>query len=327
MLTWLVVLLVVAGVTAWITWMPGRSHRGPLPPLSSAERESRERLERHVRWLAGAIGERNVWRPDALSAAASYLEAEVRGLGLEPRAQEFSVAERPVRNLEAELRGREQRVVVLGAHYDSVAGSPGANDNASGVAALLEVARALRAEALTLTLRFVFFVNEEPPWFSTEDMGSLHYARRCRERGDSIESMLSIETVGYYADREGSQAYPFPLGLVYPSRGDFVAFVSRMRDRALVTRSLSAFRRGAAFPSQGAAAPAVLPGVGWSDHWSFWRVGVPAMMVTDTAPYRYPAYHVADDTPEELDYERLARVVTGLIAVTRELAGGASRSG
>jgi hypothetical protein len=326
MLSGLVLVLVVAGLWAWITWMPGRSHRGPLPPLSSAERESRERLERHVGWLAGTLGERNAWRLDALSASAAYLEAELRGLGLEPRTQRFELPQGAVRNVEAELRGREERVVVLGAHYDSVAGSPGANDNASGVASLLELARALRGESLTLALRFVFFVNEEPPWFSGEDMGSLRYARRCRERGDRIAGMLSIETVGYYADHEGSQAYPFPLGLAYPSRGDFVAFVSRMRDRALVTRCLSAFRRGAAFPSEGAAAPAGLPGVGWSDHWSFWRIGVPALMVTDTAPYRDPAYHAADDTPERLDYERLARVVSGLIAVARELAGAGSRS-
>ena len=322
MLTWLVLLLAAASVTAWITWMPGRSHRGALPPLSEAEQESRVRLERHVRHLAGAIGERNLWRRAPLAAAAAYLEAELRTLGLEPRAQEFDVEGEVVRNVEAELPGGQQQVVVLGAHYDSVLGSPGANDNASGVAALLELARALRPQPLVRTVRFVFFVNEEPPFFTSEGMGSLHYARRCRERGERIEAMLSIETVGYYADRGGSQAYPFPLGFFYPARGDFVAFVGRMRDRGLVTRSLSAFRRGAAFPSEGAAAPAFLPGVGWSDHWSFWRIGVPAVMVTDTALYRYPAYHAADDTPEKVDYDRLARAVTGLDAVARELAGG-----
>jgi hypothetical protein len=133
--------------------------------------------------------------------------------------------------------------------------------------------------------------------------------------------MLSLETIGYYSDQPGSQRYPFPLGLFYPGSGHFIAFVSNLRSRSLLHRALGAFRRHARFPSEGVAAPAFIPGLDWSDHWSFWEQGYPAIMVTDTALYRYPWYHSVQDTPERIDYERLARVVAGLHGMLRELAG------
>ena len=198
----------------------------------------------------------------------------------------------------------------------------GANDNASGVAVLLALARALSPEKAARTLRFVAFANEEPPHFQNESMGSWAYALSCQQRGDDIVAMISLETMGYYSDEEDSQSYPFPMSAAYPSTGSFIGFVGNVASRHLVRRVVGSFREHAAFPSEGAALPSWIPGVGWSDHWSFWQAGYRAIMVTDTAPFRYPHYHTEQDTPDKLDYERLARVTLGLEKVIRELATG-----
>ena len=162
-------------------------------------------------------------------------------------------------------------------------------------------------------------MNEEPPFFKTDEMGSRVYARRSKERGENIVAMFSLETIGYYSDRPRSQRYPFPLNLFYPKRGDFIAFVANLASRALLHETISAFRASARFPSEGVAAPAFVPGIDWSDQWSFWRHGIPALMITDTAPYRYPHYHLRSDTPDKVDYERLAVVVAGLERMFRAL--------
>lgn len=162
-------------------------------------------------------------------------------------------------------------IVIVGAHYDSVAGCPGADDNASGVAALLVPARELATANPLRTLRFVAFANEEPPYFQTAEMGSRVFARNCRARGENVVAMMSLETIGYYSDEDGSQKYPAPFGAFYPSRGNFIAFVGNLASRALVHRAVGAFRRRASFPSEGGALPGFVPGVGWSDHWSFWQ--------------------------------------------------------
>jgi Zn-dependent M28 family amino/carboxypeptidase len=209
---------------------------------------------------------------------------------------------------------------VIGAHYDSVAGTAGANDNASGVAALLELGRLLKKTKPERTVRLVAFVNEEPPWFQTEEMGSLVYARRAKKRGERIVAMLALETIGCYSDLPKSQHYPAPFNMFYPDTGNFIAFVGNLRSRSLLRRAIGTFRATTPFPSEGVAAPESISGIGWSDHWSFWQEGYPALMVTDTAPFRYLHYHESEDTPEKLDYERMARVVTGLGRVAMELA-------
>ena len=189
-----------------------------------------------------------------------------------------------------------------------------------GVAGLLALARAWADRKPARTVRFVAFANEEPPFFQTGQMGSLVYARRCRQRRENIVAMMSLETIGCYDAAKGSQRYPFPVGLFYPSRGDFIGFVSNTRNAPLVRRCVAAFRRHAQFPSEGGALPGGLPGIGWSDHWAFWQAGYPAVMVTDTAPFRYPHYHTPQDTPDKLDYTSLARVIAGLDKVLDELA-------
>jgi hypothetical protein len=307
--------------------MPGRSHSGPPPPLTVEEEEILRRLEKHVSILAGEMGERNLWHYEALLATAEYIEKTLEELNFDVVSQVYEVEGKKVRNLGTEIAGslRSGRIVLVGAHYDSVLGSPGANDNASGVAALLEIARLLAGKAFPDTVRLTAFVNEEPPFFQTERMGSWVYARAARKRGDNITAALSLETVGFYSDEPGSQAYPPPFSLAYPDRGNFIGFVGNLSSGGLVRRCVASFRGGTPFPSEGIAAPSSLPGVGWSDHWAFWQEGFPGVMVTDTAPYRYPHYHEKTDTPDRLDYGSMARVVAGLARVVEDLAGSEDR--
>ncbi len=297
-----------------MTGMPGSSWSGPLPPLTGEQQRIHDNLKRHVAALAGRIGERNVWRPEAMAAAAAYIRKTLEEAGYTVSVQPFTSRGLTVDNLEAVLpgHGAADEIIVAGAHYDSVAGTPGANDNASGVAALLELARLLAGTALPRSVRFVAFANEEAPFFYSDEMGSKRYAARARARGERIAAMLSLETIGYYTDQPASQRYPFPFSLFYPDTGNFIGFVGDLSSWRLVRRATGAFRASTAFPSEGVAAPRATKGVHWSDHWSFWEAGYPAIMVTDTALYRYPHYHAATDTPDKLDYTGLARVTGGL---------------
>ena len=302
--------------------MPGPAFTGPLPALTPEQEVLRTRLERHVRALAADIGVRSGDEYAKVQRAAAYIERELQALGFSVASQEFSANGRIYRNLEATLGGTtlRQEVVVLGAHYDSAEEAPGADDNASGVAAVLELARVFAKAPQARTVRFVLFPNEEPPWFATSDMGSRHYAAEARARNDQIVAMMSIESIGYYDSDPGTQRYPFPLNYAYPDVGDFIGFVSNLKSRGLLHQAISAFRAHTRFPTQGAAAPAWVPGVWWSDHWSFWKEGYPAIMISDTALYRNPFYHTPQDTPDRLDYDRTARVVDGLAHVVRALA-------
>lgn len=279
-------------------------------------------LRRHVEALAATP--RNVEHYKALLRAERYIADQLVAAGYTPAVQEYDAAGGfRVANVEAERRGstRPDRIIVIGAHYDSIGLSPGANDNASGVAAMLELARMFASAAdPAATLRFVAFVNEEPPYFTTGEMGSLVYARRMVERGERAAAMMSLETIGYYSEEKGSQRYPPPFGRVLPDRGNFIAMVSNFASTRLLITMARAFRRASPLRVIAAPAPGRIPGVGWSDHWSFWQQGFPAVMLTDTAPYRYPHYHVRSDTPDKLDYARMAQVVNGVAAAVRALA-------
>lgn len=318
----LLLLLLAGGGVMLITKMPLASYRGPLPSLTPSDIEVKENLSRHVRMLADTIGERNVWRNASLTKTAQYIEDTFTRLGYTVERQEFTSRKITVSNLAVELKGSKEpdEIIVIGAHYDSVAHCPGANDNGSGVAALLELARLLHDAKPERTVRFVAFVNEESPFFLRGEMGSGRYAARCRERGEKIVAMFSLETIGYYSDQPNSQRYPFPFSYFYPDTGNFIAFVANLDSRNLVRQSIAAFRRHTQFPSEGTAAPGWLTGISWSDHASFWREGYQAVMITDTAPFRYAAYHRPNDTPDKLDYGRMARVVGGLEKMVEELA-------
>jgi Zn-dependent M28 family amino/carboxypeptidase len=261
-----------------------------------------------IETLAGTIGERNVTKPRAYAAAADFIEKSLRN----SRRHEFESGV----NIEAEVGGNDE-IIVVGAHYDTVSGSPGADDNASGVAAMIELARRFASRSPERTIRFVAFANEEPPFFDTLQMGSLRYAQRCHDRGEKIVAMLSLETIGFFNDAPQSQQYPSMLGLVYPSTANFIAFVSNLRSRALLRRCVKRF---SGLPVESGALPEFIAGVAWSDQYAFWKFGYPAVMVTDTALYRNPHYHTASDTPATLDYDRLGRVVEGLNSVVLDLA-------
>lgn len=281
-------------------------------------------MRTHVETLADAIGERNVWQFDALRRAAAYITDQFVSFGYDPTVQTYDVHKIPVENIEAALPGTTDpgSVVVVGAHYDSVTDCPGANDNATGIAATLELARRFARVPRRKTIRFVAFVNEEPPFFQTPQMGSVVYANGAKARGEKIVAMLSLETIGYYSDEPGSQQYPPPFNLMFPDRGNFIGFVSNLGSARLLRNAHRAFRARTSFPIHSAPAPESLAGVGWSDQWSFWRAGYPAIMVTDTAPYRYPWYHTAQDTPDKIAFDKMAQVVDGLEHVVHVLAGG-----
>jgi Zn-dependent M28 family amino/carboxypeptidase len=315
------VIAALAVAFAWLAFvrMPGRTFRGTPPPLTPAQLALRDALRSDVARLAAT--ERNVVLTREYDAAAKHISDSLIGAGYRVARQEYDVEGYHCANIEAELRGatKPDEIVIIGAHYDSVDEAPGADDNASGVAALLALARAFAHERPARTLRFVAFANEEPPYFQSESMGSYVYARRSRERGEKIVAMISLESIGYFRDEEGSQQYPSGVGWLYPSRGNFIAFVGNLGSRSLVRRACATFRRSATVASEGGALPSTLPGVGWSDQWSFWQHGYDAIMVTDTAIFRNPNYHTPRDTPETLDYDRLARVTDGMTAVVRDL--------
>src|SRR5882672_5643381 len=318
-------LALLLGLAVWfVTATPGASHRGPLPPLDADGRRLAESLKAHV--IGVASEEHNVGRPEALERSARYIEAALAKLGYKVSRQEFETEGVKVRNLEAS-KGSGKRVVVIGAHYDSARDAVGANDNGSGVAALIELARFLKTvePGRGLEVRLVFYVNEELPWFATDNMGSYVHAKGLDREGKEVAAMVSLETIGWYSENFDSQRYPFPFSLFYPSKGNFVGFVANLRSRSLMHRVVGTFRRTVAFPSEGVAAPESIPGIGWSDQWAYWKFGWPALMVTDTAPFRYPHYHTLRDTPDKLSYERLARVVKGLEGVVRDLVAAAPR--
>ncbi len=303
--------------------MPGKRYEGPLPTLTDGQTQLRNALRQDVTHLAKDIGERNVAHPDALAAAADFVASRLNDLGYHVTRQPYVVDGVTCENIVGELAGRAHadEIVVVGAHYDTAAGSPGANDNASGVAGMLALAERLAASEPARTVRFVGFVNEEPPYFHTEFMGSLVYARQCREHEENIVAMLAFDGIGYYSDDADTQRYPHPiLKLLYPSVGDFVAVIADEGARPLVRQVVKLFRERMDFASLGAALPMDLDGTGWSDHWSFRQQGYPAVLITDTLWFRYPHYHSPYDRPTELKYEDMARVVAGMEGVVRDLA-------
>jgi len=312
----------VLGWFLWITQMPLTSYAGAPPPLTSEELQLRDRLSTEVNYLSVNIGDRSFLRPQSLQAASDYLVSCLREQGYTVVARPYSVANEKVNNLEASLAGTDDTLgqVIVGAHYDSVAGTVGANDNGTGVAAVLEIARLMRQMKPRRTVRFVLFVNEEPPYFQTASMGSRVYAHQLRQAEVPISAMLSLETIGFYSDEPRSQDYPPVLNLFYPSKGNFIAFVGNTESRGLVRESVRGFRESTRFPSEGIAAPGNWLGIGWSDQWSFWQEGYPGIMVTDTALFRYHDYHTPSDTVDKVNFDKAARVVEGIDKLVEELA-------
>jgi hypothetical protein len=272
------------------------------------ERELRIELESHVHRLAGEIGERNFQKYQALQDCISYIEDYWSGAGYVVEHQNYTTLDLQFTNLWTEIPGRTrpEEVVVLGAHYDTILGTPGADDNATAVAGLLALSGRARQRDWDRTLRFVAFANEEPPFFMSPSMGSLVYAQSCQERNEKIQAMVCLEMLGYYTD-----AQPDTLGLL-PAEGNFIA---------LVRRAAQAFRKKVRFPFQAATPSEIaVPYAGFSDHWSFWQHGYKAFMITDTGPLRNPHYHQPSDLPDTLNYDLMSRVVYGVEGILEELA-------
>lgn len=310
-----------AGLGVYCIRMPGESFRGELSPLDTAGQELRLRLDAHVQLLSGEIGERNHTLLKNLHQAADYVEQQFTAMGFVPSSHVFGVNQ--YRNISVDVYGRERRdeIIVVGAHYDTTWMTPGADDNASGVAGMLEVARALRDRPGKRTVRFIAFVNEEEPFFGRDEMGSQVSARRSYERGESIVGMFSLEMIGFYSTAPRSQYYPRVIRRFYPRVADFIGFVGNVHSRGLLHDAISGFRRHARFPSEGLSAPEwLVPDIRRSDNFSYWQYGFQAVMVTDTSNFRNYNYHNAGDLPRTLDYERMAHVVSGLTEMVSELA-------
>jgi Zn-dependent M28 family amino/carboxypeptidase len=287
-------------------------------------------LARHVDCLAGLIGPRHLGKPATFAAAAGLVERELADAGYQVARQTYTIGKQEVANIVAQIPGgrRSNEIVVIGAHYDTVETTPGADDNASAVAVLIEVARRMRQLQPSRTVRFVSFACEEPPYFYTGDMGSQVYARECRQRKEHIHGMLCLEMVGYYSDAPNSQRIPesIPgfLRPTLPNRGDFLAAVGNLKSWRLLRQFRRGFKRAVKFPLLALALPESVAEMRLSDNSSFWDQGYPALMLTDTSFLRNPHYHLASDTPETLDYERMAQVTVGVLGGVCRVAATSS---
>lgn len=283
-------------------------------------------LKRHVEAVAKAG--HDTATPAGLERAARYIERTLEGYGYAVTRREYKADGAAVRNIEVSVANvaggkRPERIFIVGAHYDPARGAPGARDNGSGSAAVLELARLMRglSPGPGTELKFVFFVNAEPPCRMGQDMGSMRHAQAPHREGAPLHGALVLETTGWPPDERNSQRLPPGLEGRYPDTGNFIAFVGTRESSMLVGQALAAFRAGSDFPAQGLAAPAYVQGVTLSDHSSYNRFGYPALMITDTAFLRYPYHHTAHGLPDQLDYESMARVVRGLAHTIGSLAG------
>ena len=319
--------IVIAGayVSTFII-MPGQSFQGIPAALPPGETGMAQRMRADV--LAFASTEHNTVTAVRLDDAATYIEGALASSGYPVRRQQYIARGHHVRNLEVSLSNVEtgtkpERVYIVGAHYDSARGTAGANDNGSGTAALMELARQLKGfvPPAGTELKLVFYTNEEPPFFQRDGMGSRYHAKDLRDRGQHVEAVLILETLGYYSNQPGSQTYPLEfLKAIYPDAGNFVAVIGTLDSAALVRKTTRALRAHAGIASEGLAAPAFVQGVTWSDHSSYVEQGYKAVMITDTARMRYPHYHTAQDTPDKLDYEQMARITSALVPLVKSMA-------
>lgn len=284
-----------------------------------------ENLRLHVDRLAGLIGPRHLRKPKSIQATVGYIESQWQSMGFHPQKERFDALDQEATNLVVEQKGSRdaENIIVLGAHYDTVPTTPGADDNASAVAVLLEASRLLYEVRTKRTARFVAFACEEPPYFNVDSMGSQHHARRSRRRGDHIVGMLCLEMVGYFTDEPNSQqvpqAIPKWLHRFFPSKGNFLAAVGNMPSWKLCWQFRRGFKSASTIPLFSICLPEKVSDIRLSDNSSFWDQGYPALMLTDTSFLRNPNYHRATDTPETLNYEIMTEVTLGVAGAMRLL--------
>jgi len=280
------------------------------------------RLYAHVEQLSVHIGSRSIYEYDKMEDTKRYIVSCLESFGHIPTLQNYEYGGKTYSNIIVSIPGATypDETVIFGAHYDTVYGTPGADDNASAVAVLLEMCRALKSSAPGRTLKLIFFFLEEPPVFRTEHMGSYVYAKEAKARNENITSMICLEMVGYFTDKKGGQTFPLPLmSMMYSTTPDFIAVVGNLRSRGLVERVKNSLISASRIPVETLTSVSFVPGVDLSDHRSFWKMGYPAVMITDTAFYRNPNYHMEYDTIDTLDFTAMADLLKGLLQVAKDL--------
>ncbi len=317
-----ILLLVVLLCGAFLLYSLRKIRKLPCSNSSPRDKIKESLLYKHVEYLSEKIGSRSVFEYDRLTAAKEYILSCLASMGYIPSVQDFSYQGRIFSNIILSIPGKSRAgdIVVFGAHYDTVIGTPGADDNASAVAILLEMCRHLRDYVPERTLRLVFFTLEEPPAFLSSCMGSRVYAQECSRQKENIQAMVSLEMLGYYSDQKGAQGFPFPLmSLMYPSTPNFIAVVGNLSSRGIVKKVARSMRKTGTIPVETLTTFGFVPGVDFSDHKSFWKMGYHALMITDTAFYRNPNYHSDKDRIATLDFDRLSCLLPALVQMAKDL--------
>ena len=312
---------------------------GKLPEITQGEKAMAGAIEKDLKFLTVEVGERNAWKYENLNKTADWIEGQFREMGYAVRRQSYQATHqkgpeemkkflenKPFANIEAEFKGSGDGIIVIGAHYDTVSGSPGADDNGSGIAVMLETARRMAGDRCKKTVRFVAFVNEENPFFNSEDRGSLVYAKSCKQKGERIDGAICFDMLGYFRDEKRTQGYPISAGKwVYGDRGNYVMFVGNLQSWDMTDRAARAFWEKASINCERFVYPDFIETDGSSDMASFWEMGYPAVLATDTAMFRNGMYHSYLDKMNVLDMDKLGRVGMGMLGVIRELAGSDKR--
>ena len=313
--------LLVAAALWWLVTQPLLFTGTALetPPIDP------ERLREHVRMLSVIFFPRDEQHPENLEWAGRYIADQFEKAGARVTRQPYEAGGATYSNVIATLGPATRERVVVGAHYDVEGRRPGADDNASGVAGLLELAGMLHAAPPGRRVDLVAYALEEPPYFNTPAMGSSVHAGSLRREGIPLRGMISLEMIGYFQDAPRSQTFPLPgLGWLYPTTGNFVTVVGHLGQLSLVRRVKRAMKTAGRLPVYSINAPRMIPGIDLSDQLSYWAAGYPAVMISDTAFYRNPNYHTMHDTMDTLDYPRMAEVVRGVFAAVRALTDDAT---
>jgi hypothetical protein len=312
------IVIAIVGIALFVT-QPVFVRSGPALPLDPLT----DRLQAHVEKLARELAPRGLSHPANLDAAAAYVRQAWTDLRIPVEEQRYRAEGHSVCNVIGRIGPGGGERIVVGAHYDSYGAMPGADDNASGTAGLIELARLLQPRSLAMGVELVAFTLEEPPEFGSETMGSAVHVESLQRDGVRVRAMLCLEMIGCFSDRSGSQSFPAPaMGLLYPRRGNFIAVAGRFADRSLIRRVKRSMTAATNLPVRSICAPSSFGGIDLSDHVNYWRAGIPAVLITDTAFFRNSRYHTPEDTPETLDYLRMADVVVEVADAVTELAGG-----
>lgn len=319
----LLVIIIIAAYLIYaivkIRFAPSIMTPGPEKAMSGDSRQ----LYGHVEHLSVRIGSRSIYEYSKIEETKRYVVSCLESFGYTPALQKYSHDGQVFSNIIVSIEGktRPDEIVIIGAHYDTVFGTPGADDNASAVAMLLEMSRILKGFSPGRTIRLVFFVLEEPPSFMTEHMGSYVYAKEAKAKNENIKAMICLEMLGYYFDKKGGQTFPLPLmNLLFSTTPDFIAVVGNLKSRSLVNTVRSSLTRSSGIPVETLSTVSFVPGVDFSDHRSFWKMGYPAVMITDTAFYRNPNYHTERDTIHTLDFNRMTELLKGLLQIARDIS-------